>query len=103
MVVYQSPPAGTSVTSNAVIDLVVNAPAQLNEGEVFKLFSYTMLQNPYPLPVRLEAVLPSGGRIRLISVDFPGGKFTVPYRLPVESVLILSMMNREIHRETVRY
>ena len=103
MVVYQSPPAGTSVTSNALIDLVVNAPAQLDEGEVFKLFSYTMPRNPYPLPVRLEAVLPSGERKRLINVDFPGGKFTVPYRLPVESVLILSMMNREIYRETVRY
>jgi beta-lactam-binding protein with PASTA domain len=103
MVVYQNPPAGTSVTSNAVIDLVVNAPAELEEGEIFKLFSYTMPKNPYPLPVRLEAVLPSGERVRLVGVDFPGGKFTVPYRLPIESVLILSMMNREIHRETVRY
>jgi len=102
-VVYQNPPAGTSVTSNAVIDLVVNTPAQLDEGEVFKLFSYTMPRNPYPLPVRLEALLPSGERIRLISVEYPGGKFTVPYRLPVESTLFLSMMNREIYRETVRY
>jgi len=103
MVVYQSPSAGTSVTSNAVIDLVVNTPAQLKEGEVFKLFTYTMPMNPYPLPVRLEALLPSGERIRLISVDYPGGKFTVPYRLPIGSTLFLSMMNREIYRETVQY
>ena len=101
-VVYQTPPAGTSVTSNVVVDLVVNTPAQLKGGEVFKLFTYTMPQNPYPLPVRLEAILPSGERLRLIGVEYPGGKFTVPYRLPVESVLILSMMNREIYRETVR-
>ncbi|MDR0457203.1 MAG: PASTA domain-containing protein [Treponema sp.] len=102
-VVYQTPAAGTSVTSNVVIDLVVNAPAQLKEGEVFKLFTYTMPKNPYPLPVRLEALLPSEERLRLISVEYPGGKFTVPYRLPVGSVLILSMMNREIYREVVRY
>jgi beta-lactam-binding protein with PASTA domain len=101
-VVSQSPPAGTSIASNAVIDLVINSPAQLKEGEVFKLFTYTMPRNPYPLPVRLEAVLPSGERIRLISVDYPGGKFAVPYRLPVNSTLILSIMNREIHRETVQ-
>jgi beta-lactam-binding protein with PASTA domain len=102
-VVYQAPAAGTSVTSNVIIDLVVNTPAQLKEGEVFKLFTFAMPRNPYPLPVRLEALLPSGERLRLISVEYPGGRFTVPYRLPVDSVLILSMMNREIHRETVQY
>ena len=102
-VVFQSPAAGTSVTSNTIIDLVVNAPERLNEGEVFKLFTYAMPRNPYPLPVRLEALLPSGERIRLISVDYPGGKFAVPYRLPVGSTLFLSMMNREIYREIVQY
>ncbi|MDR0495024.1 MAG: PASTA domain-containing protein [Treponema sp.] len=100
-VVFQSPPAGTSITSNTVVDLTVTTPANLGEGEVYKLFSYTMPKNPYPLPVRLEAVLPSGKRDKLIGVDFPGGKFTVPYRLPIESILILSMINREIHREMV--
>jgi hypothetical protein len=62
-----------------------------------------MPKNPYPLPVRLEALLPSGEQTRIINVDYPGGKFTVPYRLPVGSVLILSMMNREIYREIVQY
>ena len=101
-VVYQNPPAGASVTSNALLSLVVNEPAALDEGEVFGLFTYTMPKNPYPLPVRLEALLPSGERRRIAAVDFPGGKFTVPYRLPEESVLVLSLMSREIYRETVR-
>ena len=103
MVVYQSPAAGTSATANTVVDIVVNTPAQLAAGEVYKLFSYTLPRNPYPLPVRLEALLPSGDRLRLIGVDYPGGRFTVPYRLPAGSTLYLSMMNREIHRETVQY
>ena len=103
MVVYQDPPAGTSVTSNNPVNLVVNMPAQLDDGEVFKLFVYTMPQNPYPLPVRLEALLPSEERVQLINVDYPGGRLTVPYRLPLNSVLILSMMNREIYREIVRH
>jgi beta-lactam-binding protein with PASTA domain len=102
-VVHQSPVAGTSVTSNTVVDIVVNAPARLAAGEVYKLFTYTLPRNPYPLPVRLEALLPSGERIRLIGVDYPGGKFTIPYRLPIGSTLFLSMMNREIHREVVQY
>jgi beta-lactam-binding protein with PASTA domain len=101
MVVSQSPLAGTSVTSNTIIDLVVSIPAQLAASEVFKLFTYTISKNPYPLPVHIDALLPSGERIRLISVNYPGGKFTIPYRLPIGSTLILSMMNREIYRETV--
>ena len=99
-VVYQNPPVGTSVASNTPVNLVVSTPTELGDDEVFGLFSHTMPRNPYPLPVLLEALLPSGQRIRLISVDYPGGKFTVPYRLPSGSVLILSLMNREIHRET---
>ncbi|MDR2924084.1 MAG: PASTA domain-containing protein [Treponema sp.] len=100
-VVYQNPPAGASVTSDVILNLTVNYPSRLRENEVFGLFEYTMPQNPYPLPVRLEALLPSGDRKRIIDVDYPGGKFTAPYRLPADSVLVLYLMNREIYRETV--
>ena len=100
-VVSQNPQAGVSVTSNDILSLTVNYPARLRENEVFGLFTYTMPRNPYPLPVRLEAVLPSGERTRIIAVDYPGGRFTVPYRLPVDSVLTLYLMNREIYQETV--
>ena len=102
MVVYQNPAAGVSVTANTQVNLVVNTPEELARNEIFALFSYTIPRNPYPLPVYLEALLPTGERIRLISVDFPGGNFTVPYRLPVNSVLILSRMNREIFRRDVK-
>jgi beta-lactam-binding protein with PASTA domain len=100
-VVSQDPPAGVSVTSNDILRLRVNSPARLGEDEVFGLFEYTMPKNPYPLPVRLEAVLPSGESRRIIGVNYPGGKFTVPYRLPADSVLTLYLMNREIYQKTV--
>ena len=68
---------------------------------VFGLFRYNMAKNPYPLSLRLEAQLPSGERRRLLATEYSGGTLTVPYELPIGSVLILSMLNREIHRETV--
>jgi beta-lactam-binding protein with PASTA domain len=102
-VVFQDPPAGVMVASNTLVNLVVNTPSAMNDNEIFKLFSYTMPRNPYPLPVHLEALLSGGERTRLIGVNFSGGTFTVPYRLPAGSTLILSMMNREIHREAVRH
>jgi hypothetical protein len=68
---------------------------------VFKLFRYAIPKNPYPLSVRLEALLPAGERVRLVSMEYPGGELTVPYRLPEGTTLVLSMLNREIYRETV--
>ena len=100
-VVWQSPPADTKISSNTVVEFIVSIPPSLNNGEVFKLFTYTMPQNPYPLPVRLQAVLPSGENKRLFGVDFQGGKFTVPYKLTEGSTLILTMMDKELYREKV--
>jgi beta-lactam-binding protein with PASTA domain len=101
-VVNQNPPAGVSATSNVVVYLTVNTPARLGDNEIFGVFEYSMPKNPYPLPVRLEALLPSGERTRIIEVEYPGGKFTVPYHLPLDSMLVLYLMNREIYRETAR-
>jgi beta-lactam-binding protein with PASTA domain len=99
-VIFQNPPAHTSAPANAPVQLTATVPEKLAEGEVFGLFRYTVPQNPYPLALRLEALIPSGERLRLISVEYSGGEFTVPYRLPEGSTLVLSMLNREIHRET---
>jgi beta-lactam-binding protein with PASTA domain len=101
VVVYQNPPADTPVPANTPIELLVNAPNGLPAGEIFGLFTYALPKNPYPLGVRLEALLSTGERIELVNVLYRGGDFTVPYRLPVGTILILSMLNRELHRETI--
>jgi len=100
-VISQRPAADTTVPLNTVVQLTVTTPEQMAETEVFGIFRYTIPQNPYPLAVRLEALQPSGERTRLFTVDYAGGVFTVPYKLPAGSILILSMLNRELYRETV--
>jgi beta-lactam-binding protein with PASTA domain len=100
-VVFQSPPGESTAPVDTVVQITVTAPAEPPEGEVFALFKYAIPKNPYPLSVRLEAWLPDGERRRLVTVEYPGGDFTVPYRLPPGTTLILSMLNRELHRETV--
>jgi beta-lactam-binding protein with PASTA domain len=97
----QIPAANSTVSANTPVQLTVTRPEKMANNEIFSLYRFIIPQNPYPLPVRLEAQLPSGEKIRLITVNYMGGDFTVPYKLPVESVLILSMLNRELNRETV--
>jgi beta-lactam-binding protein with PASTA domain len=100
-VVAQNPEANTTIPINNVVRVTVTLPERLANNEIFGVFRYTIPQNPYPLAVRLEAQLPSGERQRLITVNYLGGEFTVPYKLPEGTVLILSMLNRELHRETI--
>jgi beta-lactam-binding protein with PASTA domain len=102
-VLSQSPAALTVVAANTELSLVVGEPMELAEGEVFGLFSYSLPPNPYPLPVSLEAILPDGERRFLVTVNHPGGRFVVPYRLPAGATLILSMLNRELYREEISF
>jgi beta-lactam-binding protein with PASTA domain len=101
-VVFQEPEADSLVRSDTVVEITVTPPERLAEGEVFKLFRYTIPKNPYPLSVRLEALLPTGERRLIVGVEYSGGEFIVPCKVPAGSSLILSMLNREIYRETVR-
>jgi beta-lactam-binding protein with PASTA domain len=109
-VVLQEPAKDTRIESNKLVNILVSAPAggstppaeSLETGEVFALFSYTMPENPYPLPVQLEVLLPgASSRELLVETDFGGGTFTFPYRTAPGAILIFSMRGRELYRETV--
>jgi beta-lactam-binding protein with PASTA domain len=100
-VATQNPLGGTEINAEDRISVTLYAPVP-KEGEAAGLFRYTLPRNPYPLPVTLDALLPGGATRRLISINHPGGDFTLPYRLPDGSVIILTMLNRELYRQTVR-
>jgi beta-lactam-binding protein with PASTA domain len=102
VIVRQEPAADSPVGLNTRLRLTVSSPEETDNGEIFALFRYSLPENPYPLPVRLEALLPSGEQRTLIELKYLGGEFTVPYELPAGSTLILSMLDRELWREEVR-
>jgi beta-lactam-binding protein with PASTA domain len=98
-VVEQEPEAGAVIPAGQTVFLVAAAPARPSGGSVFGLFTYLLPENPYPLPVRLEALLKNGERRVLAELEYGGGKLTIPYRAPVGATLIFSLLNRELHRE----
>jgi len=100
-VVSQTPPAQTTIPISTVVQLTVTSPEKLENNEISGIYHYTIPANPYPIEVRLEALLPSSERIRLIKANYSGGDFTVPYKLPAGTILVLSMFNREIHRQII--
>jgi beta-lactam-binding protein with PASTA domain len=100
-VAAQDPPGDAMVKADTRVTVTLLSLETPVDGEVFGLFKYDMAKNPYPLALRLEAQLPSGERRLLLSAEYAGGLLTVPYHLPTGTVLILYMLNREYHRETV--
>ena len=100
-VVAQDPAGDILAPSSTRVTIVLATPDMLSENEVFGLFTYDMAKNPYPLLISLESLLPGGSRQRLLSVLYPGGRLTVPYIQPAGAILVLSMLNHEIFRETV--
>jgi len=101
-IVAQSPAGDTFTDQNTRVAITVAAPPPAAIGnEVFGLFRFNMPPNPYPLLIRLEGLLPNGDQQRLLTVQYAGGPLSVPFQLPEGSVIVLSMLNREIHREIV--
>lgn len=100
-VVSQLPAGQAVVAANTVVNLVIAEPASLPEGKVFGIFSQNLPQYPYPLEIKLDAISPSGDRKRIFVGPCPGGDVTLPYQVDRGSVLVLSVLNREIIRKTV--
>jgi len=100
-IVAQDPPGDTLAVASTRVAITMTIPVSLPENHVFGVFTYDMAGNPYPLLTRLESIRPDGERQRLLTVQYPGGRLTVPYITPPGTVLVLYMLNREIHRETV--
>ena len=101
VVTSQNPRGGTEIGSDGKIAVTVTLP-DAAAGEAAGLFSFNLPTNPYPLPLTVEAELPNGIRQLLVSTNHSGGDFSIPYKLPSGSVIILSVIDREIYRQTVR-
>ena len=100
-IVAQDPPGDTLTVTSTRVFITMTFPDNLPENHVFGVFTFDMAANPYPLLTRLESIRPDGERQRLLTVQYPGGRLTVPYIAPPGTVLVLYMLNREIHRETI--
>jgi beta-lactam-binding protein with PASTA domain len=100
-VVEQSPLPDIEIEADTRVSLTFASPEKIAEGDVFSLFRYNLAKNPYPLRTRLDVQSPSGERRTLLQTDFPGGEFAVPYKLSAGSVLILSMLGRDLYQEAV--
>jgi len=96
-VVAQLTAPGTLEDASESVSIVFAVPSPA-EGVVTGLFSMSLPEYPYPLRTTLYAEPPTGSRLPLISVDHPGRQFTMPYTVPVGSILVLQVLNKVVAR-----
>jgi beta-lactam-binding protein with PASTA domain len=101
VVVSETPAAGATIPPTGRIQATVTQ-SDPQSGMKCGIFESDLPEYPYPLRVSLSVLLPTGERTPLLRVNHPGGKFTAPYFLPVNSILILSVLDREVSRVEVK-
>lgn len=73
-----------------------------NSENVYGLLTDTLTNYPYPVPMKVEVQPPEGDMYTLIDFVHPGGNLTIPYAVPKDSTLILTVVKREHKRIVVK-
>ena len=100
-VVEQSPEAGKDVDSDTRVELKIAEPLKMRDKLIFGLFEFSLPTYPVAVDLKFESLSPTGERKTLFTMKHPGGPVAVPYYQEENTVLILSVFNREIIRQTV--
>ncbi len=100
-VVEQQPKADAEIKVSDRIKVVLSSPASAQDI-VNGIYVYTLPEYPYLVPVKLEAIKPSGQRVLVASLKHPGGNFSVPFSVPAGSSFVLSVLDREIAKTEVK-
>ncbi len=101
-VVSQLPAPETYVPDGTLIQFIMTKPDKLPEGIVFGLVQKTLPDYPVPLDLRVEVILPNGDRNELYTIKHKGGLLSLPYELEENSILIVSIGDKELFRQMVR-
>lgn len=96
----QLPSAGAMVPSSTKVALVVTEP-EPRKGWVFGILKQTLPEYPYPLKLSVEAFPPDGDKEVLFEQNHSGGDFSLPYFLPEDSSIVLSILGQEKYRMDV--
>ena len=101
VVVSQSQAADSSVDAYSQIELGMQFPDS-TEKMVYGVYSPALPRYPYPVKVTVDAVYPDGKRNELVSFNHQGGKCSIPYGLPQGTVLVLTVLNKQVQMFEVK-
>ena len=100
-IVAQEPPPGTDRGVSERVDLVMTTPEDIPEDSVFGILQRTLPDYPIIVDITLEAISPEGDRETVISFKHTGGEIGIPFVVKEDTMLVLTVFDKEILRYTV--
>lgn len=76
-------------------------PDAAQNGLLYGVFSYQATAYPYAVEMKLDAVPDTGDRYNIVTFMHTGGSVTMPYAVPKNTELILTIEGREYKRMVV--
>lgn len=90
---------GESLEAYSRVLVHIDMPKQ--ENLLYGVYAIDLPSYPYPVDVAVDVINPNGERTQLVSVKHPGGSFTFPYGLPKGSILVLTVLGKQIQSTVI--
>ncbi|MCR5187313.1 MAG: PASTA domain-containing protein [Treponema sp.] len=76
-------------------------PSEALNDNIYGVFTATLADYPYPVPMKLDAKPAEGDSYTIVSFAHPGGNVTIPYAVPKGTQLVLTVVDKVVSRKTV--
>lgn len=90
------------ITNRTESETVEDSLVRDTTNYVHGIYSTMIPEYPYAVPVKLDVIPQEGSRYGIATFNHVGGALTVPYAVPHGSVLVLSVLDREVERVSVQ-
>lgn len=98
-VVQQAQDEGTSLKAYSRVDVTLEVPNDTKQ--LFGIYAIDLPAYPYAVDVVVDAINPNGERTQLLHCKHPGGSFTFPYGLSKGTILVLTVLGKEVQTTTI--
>lgn len=98
-VVAQGKNEGESLKAYSYVDVKLEVPK--DDKQLYGVYSIDLPAYPYAVDVVVDVINPNGERTQLLQCKHPGGSFTFPYGLSQGSILVLTVMGKEVQAITL--
>lgn len=82
------------------VALEMTIPEEVIDGTVYGIFTESLIDYPYPVPMKLVAVPTEGDSYTVVSFNHPGGNVTIPYAVPQGTNLVLYVVDKVVARQS---
>ena len=81
------------------VDVTLEVPNDTKQ--LFGIYAIDLPAYPYAVDVVVDAINPNGERTQLLHCKHPGGSFTFPYGLSKGTILVLTVLGKEVQTTTI--